>query len=191
MFTGIIKYILCFELDGSILTLIDVPSDIINNVKNGSSVSINGVCLTVTSINKDKITFFVMIETFTKTSLSKIKYGKVNVELSLINGSSVDGHYVTGHVDTYGSVDKIENNSDGSTDIWIKHNSNTQLEYKDSISVDGISLTIAEINNAGGRFSTEINNASGKISTEINDKLFRISIIPDTKKYTVIQYYEV
>ena len=169
MFTGIIKYILSFTLDGSTLILLDVPPSIIDNVQIGSSVSVNGVCLTVTTINENSLTFFVMIETLTKTSLSNITYGKVNLELSLINGSSVDGHYVTGHVDTYGSVDEIKNNSDGSTDIWITHNTNTQLKYKDSISVDGISLTIAEVN---------------------NDK-FRISIIPDTKIYTVIQYYVV
>jgi len=168
MFTGIIKYILSFEIDGSILTLLDVPNEIFDTIEIGSSIAVNGVCLTVSCMKDNNVKFFIMEETFEKTTLSRIKDGKVNVELSLKNNSSIDGHYVTGHVDTYGEIINIESNNDSSLNLWIKYDKEKfKPKYKDSISVDGVSLTIAEIK---------------------NNKL-RVSIIPHTKDNTIIQYY--
>lgn len=173
MFTGIIKYTLPFKVDGSIITLLGVPSEIFDNIEIGSSISVNGVCLTVIRMTEDTVKFFIMEETFEKTTLSTLKSGKsgkANVELSLKNNSSVDGHYVTGHVDTCGKITDIDYNGDGSTNVWIKYDMEKFTpKYKDSISIDGVSLTIAEV----------------------KENRLRVSIIPYTKCNTIIQYYSV
>ena len=116
----------------------------------GSSISCNGVCLTLVKINKKIIYFYISIETIKRSNFSKIKIGdEVNLEKSLVYGQKISGHFTQGHVDTTAKVKKILliDNSwilklEFKNRKLIKH-----LEEKASISINGVSLTISKISN--------------------------------------------
>lgn len=116
-------------------------------VKVGDSISINGACMTMINIEGNIVSFDVMVESLKKTDLGDLKVGnKVNIERSLKIGERLDGHFVLGHVDGAGVIEKKEQDGDNCV-IWISLPKD--LEYglipKGSIGVDGISLTIADI----------------------------------------------
>ncbi len=116
----------------------------------GSSISCNGVCLTLVKIDKKIIYFYISIETIRRSNFSKIKIGdEVNLEKSLVYGQKISGHFTQGHVDTTAKVKKILliDNSwilklEFKNRKLIKH-----LEEKASISINGVSLTISKISN--------------------------------------------
>ena len=116
----------------------------------GSSISCNGVCLTLVKIDKKIIYFYISIETIRRSNFSKIKIGdEVNLEKSLVYGQKISGHFTQGHVDTTAKVKKIllVDNSwilklEFKNKKLIKH-----LEEKASISINGVSLTISKVSN--------------------------------------------
>jgi len=116
----------------------------------GSSISCNGVCLTIEKIDKKTIYFYISFETIRRSNFSKIKIGdEVNLEKSLVYGQKISGHFTQGHVDTTAKVKKILliDNSwilklEFKNRKLIKH-----LEEKASISINGVSLTISKISN--------------------------------------------
>ena len=116
----------------------------------GSSISCNGVCLTLVKIDKKIIYFYISIETIRRSNFSKIKIGdEINLEKSLVYGQKISGHFTQGHVDTTAKVKKIllVDNSwilklEFKNKKLIKH-----LEEKASISINGVSLTISKISN--------------------------------------------
>ena len=118
-----------------------------HGLKVGDSVSINGVCLTVTKTSRGDAEFEMVAETIRRTSLGKLSPGdKVNIERSLRIGDRLEGHFVLGHVDGTGTiVDTIRRPSE--TKLWIKLDNNltkTVVE-KGSIAVDGVSLTLVDV----------------------------------------------
>jgi len=131
--------------------LIGIKSNLkIKKEELGSSISCNGVCLTLVKIDKKIIYFYISIETIRRSNFSKIKIGdEVNLEKSLVYGQKISGHFTQGHVDTTAKVKKIllVDNS------WIlklefKNKKLTKhLEEKASISINGVSLTISKISN--------------------------------------------
>ncbi len=131
--------------------LIGIKSDLkIKKEELGSSISCNGVCLTLVKIDKKIIYFYISIETIRRSNFSKIKIGdEVNLEKSLVYGQKISGHFTQGHVDTTAKVKKIllVDNSwilklEFKNKKLIKH-----LEEKASISINGVSLTISKISN--------------------------------------------
>ena len=131
--------------------LIGIKSNLkIKKEELGSSISCNGVCLTLVKINKKIIFFYISIETIRRSNFSKIKIGdEVNLEKSLVYGQKISGHFTQGHVDTTAKVKKILliDNSwilklEFKNRKIIKH-----LEEKASISINGVSLTISKISN--------------------------------------------
>lgn len=113
----------------------------------GSSVSCNGVCLTITKIKKKVIFFYISKETLVRSNLIFLKINDVmNIECSLIYGQKISGHFIQGHVDTTASIKKIT--FDGKT--WIvkfllKNKKLSKfLVEKASISINGVSLTISK-----------------------------------------------
>jgi len=113
----------------------------------GDSISVNGACLTITKLESNIASFDIMKETLDKTDLGDLKVGsKVNIERSLKIGERLDGHFVLGHVDGVGIIEKKIQDEDNCV-IWISLPK--ELEYglipKGSIGVDGISMTIADI----------------------------------------------
>ena len=132
----------------------------------GDSISVNGACLTITKLDRSIASFDIMKETLDKTDLGDLKVGsKVNIERSLKIGERLDGHFVLGHVDGVGIIEKKVQDEDNCV-IWISLPE--ELEYglipKGSIGVDGISLTIADI----------------------KDNKFAIALIPHTLKITTL-----
>ena len=115
------------------------------DIKIGDSVSINGVCLTVSRLNHSKATFQVIDETINRTNFIDLKIGdKVNVERSLSLGSKLEGHFVLGHIDGVGIIKKLERKNLGSRiKIEILNKDLLPLiAQKGSIAIDGISLTV-------------------------------------------------
>jgi riboflavin synthase len=115
----------------------------------GDSVSVNGTCLTATSILRNTAFFEVVKETTQRTSLGLLKAGDlVNLERSLRINDRIEGHIVLGHVDGVGKIEEIEK-IPSETKIWIRVNKQiaSLLVPKGSIAVDGISFTIVDVNN--------------------------------------------
>ena len=120
----------------------------------GDSVANNGCCLTVVAKDGTRLGFDVLDETLRKTSFSLLAPGSaLNLERSLLPTSRMGGHFVTGHVDATGTVVLLE--KDGANfrlrvrppAEFLKY-----LAYKCSVAVDGISLTVAALDDAAGTF---------------------------------------
>ena len=113
----------------------------------GDSVAVDGVCLTVTQNDDGRLAFDVMAETQRRAK----PFGpEVNLEPALRAGDPLGGHYVQGHVDSMGTVRTVESEGDGKR-AWIDA-SDDVLRYlveKGSITVDGVSLTVAELDDRG------------------------------------------
>ncbi|HVK14178.1 MAG TPA: riboflavin synthase [Gemmataceae bacterium] len=113
----------------------------------GESVAVNGACLTVVAVDGDAFDFEVGPETLLKTNLGRLVGGdRVNLERSLKVGDRLGGHFVQGHVDAVGSIDRRDRNGDWE-DVWFKCPAElTRLMVpKGSIAVDGISLTLVNV----------------------------------------------
>jgi riboflavin synthase alpha subunit len=117
----------------------------------GDSVSIGGACLTVTSVADGRLTFHAVPETLERSSLGRLEPGAdVNLEPALRAGDPLGGHYVQGHVDAVGTVRSLESEGDGAR-LWVDAPPEV-LRYcvdKGSITVEGVSLTIAELDGDG------------------------------------------
>ena len=111
MFNGIIfnKGTIKSIKNNSKSILIGIKSNLkIKKEELGSSISCNGVCLTLVKISKKIIYFYISIETIRRSNFSKIKIGdEVNLEKSLVYGQKISGHFTQGHVDTTAKVKKI------------------------------------------------------------------------------------
>ena len=138
----------------------------------GSSVNCNGVCLTLTKIQKNIIYFYISNETIDRSNFKKIKIGQViNLEKSLIYGQKISGHFTQGHVDTTAKIKKISiiDNS-WSIKLEIQNKKFMKfLEEKASISINGVSLTISKV----------------------YKKDFQLNIIPHTLKLTNLKFLKV
>ncbi|MBO0321061.1 riboflavin synthase [Muricauda sp. CAU 1633] len=148
MFTGIIETlgkVEKLEKEGGNLH-ITVSSSITHELKIDQSVSHNGVCLTVVSIEGDSYTVTAIQETLDKTSLGTLHVGDaVNLERAMLLGARLDGHIVQGHVDQTAVCTSIAE-KDGSWFFTFQYDpklSNITIE-KGSITVDGVSLTVVD-----------------------------------------------
>jgi riboflavin synthase len=121
--------------------------DLPRPIPDGSSICVNGVCLTVISSNPSTIFFDVVPETLSRSTLGSLKAGsRVNLESSLRADGRLDGHIVQGHVDGQGRVRRIERSSDGQ--VWTFAVGPELMPFiiaKGSVAVDGVSLTIARV----------------------------------------------
>ena len=144
----------------------------LNNKDLGTSISCNGVCLTLTKIKKGLIFFYISKATIKRSNFKSIKVGQIiNLEKSLIYGQKISGHFTQGHVDTTGKVKKI-NLIDKSWDLILEVQNNSILKYleeKASISVNGVSLTISKV----------------------KKNYFHLNIIPHTLKLTNLRKLKV
>lgn len=145
MFTGIVEEI------GIIRSITDKNiciecSKVLENTKVGDSISVNGVCLTVTTLSKDCFTADVSPETLKVSSLSDLRCGdSVNLERALLLTDRLGGHIVSGHIDTIGSVSVLsKNNNFYNLKVCFNSIYRKYIVKKGSISINGISLTIAD-----------------------------------------------
>ena len=167
MFTGLVETICTVKSIRSSVnsTLLEVDlGEIAAENRIGDSIAVNGVCLTVTGIAGAIVSFDVSAETLAKSTLSKLRpASQVNIERAMKATDRFGGHFVQGHIDgtaTIGAIDKHGEFSD------IRFAAGAELldamVVKGSVAVDGVSLTIANIDQNG----------------------FRIAIIPETLRRT-------
>lgn len=150
MFTGLIieaGTVHSLELRGPSGTLGIRCVDVRKDATLGDSIAVNGVCLTVTSISNDLLTFDVSFATLQSTNLGNLRRGEsVNLEPSLRLNSKLGGHFVTGHVETTGAIRSITTTGNAATiEIAAPASLLHYLIPKGSVAVDGISLTVVEV----------------------------------------------
>jgi riboflavin synthase len=147
MFTGLVREVgtvVSFE-DGRLRVESSIAAAI------GDSVAIDGVCLTVVDGDRKTLAFDAVPETLSRTTLGRLAPGvPVNLEPALRAGEALGGHYVQGHVDGVGRIRSVDEEGEGKR-IWVDAPAEL-LRYcveKGSVAVDGISLTIARIDDQG------------------------------------------
>ncbi len=169
MFTGIVEEmgkIKAVTNGEKSSTLTISAKKVLENTVLGDSIAVNGVCLTVTSMGSDYFCADVMAETMRRTNLSQqTPDSPVNLERALTPLTRMGGHIVSGHIDGTGTITSYEK-EDNAT--WVTVQAGTEiLKYvveKGSIAIDGISLTVAYV----------------------DDICFKVSIIPHTSQQTTL-----
>ncbi|WP_066503136.1 riboflavin synthase [Abyssisolibacter fermentans] len=169
MFTGLVEEIgqIKFIKKGVKSASITInASKVLEDIKLGDSISVNGICLTVVDFTKYDFTVDVMPETLRRTNLKRLSKGSgVNLERAMKVGDRFGGHIVSGHIDGIGIIKNIEKEDNA---VWLTikvyDDISIYVVKKGSIAVDGISLTVADVNK--------------------ND--FQVSIIPLTNKETIL-----
>ena len=145
---------------------IQMPVDFSNGIKIGASVCVDGVCLTVSSINKNELSFDVIMETLNVTTFNEIKVNDVvNVERSMKLGDEIGGHILSGHVSTTASISEIDNPENNHI-ISFSIDSET-IRYifpKGYIALNGVSLTVGDVDKS--------------------NKTFNVYLIPETLRLT-------
>jgi len=147
MFTGIIEEIgtiAGIRRTGPMFEVAIQAEKVLKGVNLGDSISINGVCLTVTSFTTGKFTVDVMPETVKATNISKLTPGsKVNLERAMAAGGRFGGHFVSGHVDGIGTIVRKERQENAVYyEIEVNEELASGMILKGSVTVDGTSLTI-------------------------------------------------
>lgn len=166
MFTGLVEgtgHVVSAEVGGMTRLAIQA-GHLAEDVEVGDSVSVNGVCLTVSEVEGGMLLFHAMPETLRRTALGRLGAGGVvNLERAMTPQTRFGGHIVQGHVDGVGEVMGVK--PEGEAEIWEFSAPPSVLRYaveKGSVCVDGISLTLVSV---------------GATS-------FTVSILPQTKKAT-------
>jgi len=174
MFTGIIEEIGKVERiqkDSRNCKLSIKASKILTDIHLGDSIAVNGICLTVTHFNHQAFTVDVMNETWGRTALTLLKHGsEVNLERALSVNGRLGGHIVTGHIDGTGKISSIKKDDNA---VWYQINTQKEIldliVEKGSITIDGISLTVAKV-------------------SKVN---FSVSVIPHTLEQTILKSKQV
>lgn len=170
MFTGIVEEIGTVEQvqrgrHSAVLTI--RAAKVLEGTAIGDSIAVNGICLTVTGLEDGRFTADVMHETLNRSSLAKLKNGvRVNLERAMPADGRFGGHIVAGHVDGVGKILNIRRDD---TAVWYTIAAEPSvLRYiveKGSVTIDGISLTVAEV--SADRFA--------------------VSVIPHTQEQTILK----
>ena len=170
MFTGIVEEVarvknISYARNSAVLTI--VAKKVLEDVKIGDSIAVNGVCLTVREFSSKEFVVDIMHETLRKSSLRNIKNNSsVNLERAMLLNGRFGGHIVSGHIDGTGEIIDIRNDDNA---VWYMISTEKKiLKYvieKGSIAIDGISLTIAEL----------------------TESSFSVSIIPHTQEESILK----
>lgn len=152
MFTGIVNgqgvVAALDRLDGLIRLTLSLPEDLLCEVELGASISVDGVCLTVAKFTEREVTFDVMQETLTRTTLGRLEVGsRVNIERAARNGAEIGGHPVSGHIDCSAvitAIDRPPHNCVLTFEVpreWERY-----IFSKGYVAVNGASLTVTGVN---------------------------------------------
>ena len=175
MFTGIIaalgKVVAVQTQGGDVRLEVASQKLDLNDVELGDSIAVNGVCLTVVSMQSDRVYFDVSKETLDRTSIGIAKIGsEINLEKALALGDRLGGHFVSGHVDGMGECIKRETSARSIIfQFRVPSNLERYIAEKGSICIDGVSLTV----------------------NEVSQGIFEVNIIPHTLEETIIKDYQV
>ena len=159
MFTGIIEEVGTVKLllqQGETTQIVISAKEVLKGTKLGDSIAVNGICLTVTRLFPDGFSADVMHETLNRSSLAGLAAGSVvNLERAMPANGRFGGHIVAGHVDGVGHIANIRRDD---TAVWYTVHAGPEiLRYvveKGSITIDGISLTVAAVDGEGFSVST-------------------------------------
>lgn len=161
MYTGIVQgqcEVLSVEVVDGVGTLVVDMGALAEGLEPGASVSVNGVCLTVTGLDGAGVGFNVIGETFASSNLGSVTAGdRVNVERSLKFGDELGGHVLSGHVADTVTVAEIEADGANRTmwfDVAPQHM--RYLLWKGWVALDGASLTISRVDRAAGRIAVSL-----------------------------------
>jgi riboflavin synthase len=151
MFTGLVEglgMVRGLEPVGESLTLVlEVPDEMQAGAQLGESVALNGCCLTAVEFRGNLWTFQAGSETLSKTNLGRLRLGDpVNLERALPANGRLGGHFVQGHVDGVGEVDRVDTEGEWRT-FWFRLPIGLarQIIPKGSVAVDGVSLTAVNV----------------------------------------------
>ena len=152
MFTGLVEEIgivneIKLSSEGAEIKI--SAKKIFEDLKIGDSVAINGVCQTVTKIQNNTFSVFASQETLSLTTFNDLlKNDEVNLERAMRADSRFGGHIVSGHVEAIGTTQKIDKKGN-STEFSFSVNNDIMkyIVYKGSVTINGVSLTVCEINN--------------------------------------------
>ena len=169
MFTGIIEEVGVIKSIrmGAQSAVITIEAEkVLEDIHLGDSIALNGVCLTVTSFDSHSYSVDIMHESLKRTNLGSMKSGsRVNLERAMAADGRFGGHIVAGHVDGTGKITSMEKDDNA---VWIYIQAEPSvLKYiveKGSITIDGISLTVAKV----------------------DEKSFAVSVIPHTGTHTTL-----
>ncbi|MFC1764221.1 riboflavin synthase [Planctomycetota bacterium] len=140
------------------------------DVQIGDSIAVNGVCLTVTQLEKQTARFDVSPETLARTTLGDLQIGmQVNTERALQIGDRLGGHFVQGHVDGIATVRSLQTQGDF-INITFRADKSLleQLVLKGSVAVDGVSLTVAHLDSQS--FSVAVIPQTAQVTTLYNKR---------------------
>lgn len=175
MFTGIIeatgKIVELTQKQGDLAIRIQSPNLDMKDVKLGDSIATNGVCLTVVDKHSDGFSADLSNETISLTGFAHYKKGQtVNLEKAMQPVSRLGGHLVSGHVDGIATVESISPNA-RATEYWLSTDNDLMkyIPYKGSVCIDGISLTV----------------------NEVEQNRFKLTIVPHTAEQTTIAEFQV
>ncbi|MCR5778517.1 MAG: riboflavin synthase [Lachnospiraceae bacterium] len=171
MFTGIVEEMGTIErmsIQGNSGSIAIRAKKVLEDAHIGDSIAVNGICLTVTSLGSDKFTADVMAETVRRSSLKSLGSGsQVNLERAMGANSRFGGHIVSGHIDGTGMIESISREENA---IWFNIVPPPWMPYeiveKGSITLDGISLTVAYV----------------------DERCFKVSVIPHTAAETILKF---
>ncbi len=167
MFTGIISDIAMINSsqseDGGLTITLQKPVDW-KDLKEGESILTDGVCLTVTDITEDSYSCHLMPESLHRTTFGSKQPVRVNLERAMLATDRLGGHLVQGHIDDTGTVSQIKKGNDFRLYITFDPKHKALVVNKGSITINGISLTVAEI----------------------KDSELAVSLIPYTLKHTTL-----
>jgi len=175
MFTGLIEKIgevkSINSHHGDIQAILSIDNNLASTIKEGDSLSVNGVCLTAYNVNKDSFSVDISNETLDTSSLTQLNTGyKVNIETSLCLRDKLGGHLVSGHVDCIAQVIELYEDA-RSYRLGFKLGNKELSKYivkKGSICVDGVSLTV----------------------NKESEDIFFVNIIPFTWNNTIMKFYK-
>ena len=169
MFTGLVEAVCTVKSVRQIASVMQITVDLghlADDAKIGDSIAVNGVCLTVGTLDSSLATFDLSRETLEKSTLGRLKPSSpVNIERALMPSDRLGGHFVLGHIDGTATIKRIDRHGQFA-DIEFATSSELldQMVVKGSVAVDGISLTIAGM----------------------NESSFTVAIIPETLKKTTL-----
>lgn len=169
MFTGIVEEkgtLQSLTRNGRSLILTVAAKKILTDVHIGDSISVNGVCLTVTQFTSEQFSVDVMPETYEATNLKTLSTGsKVNLERAMHADGRFGGHFVSGHVDHVATIEKTWRDTIAKyVKITVPSDKSKYLAEKGSVTVDGTSLTVFHVENNS----------------------FTLSLIPETQEATIL-----
>ena len=169
MFTGIVEEqgeIAYINIRGESGSLEVKAKKVLEGTKIGDSIAVNGVCLTVTSLFPNGFKADVMAETVRRSSFKNCKRGsKVNLERAMAANGRFGGHIVSGHIDGIGVISSMIREENA---VWVSIETSHEILHliveKGSVCIDGISLTVAKVDETG----------------------FKVSVIPHTGEETTL-----